>query len=122
MRKLTMAALAGVMVAGGALASCASDPYYDGYSVSSMGRYDPYYDRSYYGPVYRPGYAYDPGAGLAASVLGSLLGTGYADVPHDRYGPNPHGMIAPDGHRIRCSLRRSYDRMYNAYVTRRVCR
>ena len=119
MRKLAWAALAGVMAAGG-LAACASDPYYDGYSVS---RYDPYYDRYYYGPAYRPGYAYDPGAGLAASVLGSLLGTGYAaDVPYDRYGPNPHGMIAPDGHRIRCSLRRTYDRGFNAYVTRRVCR
>ena len=126
MRKLTMAALAGLMVAGGAIAGCASDPYYDGYASSryTSNRYDPYYDRNYYGPVDRPGYTYDSGASVAASVLGSLLGTGsyYGDVPHDRYGPNPHGMRAPDGHRIRCSLRRSYDRYYGATVTRRVCR
>jgi hypothetical protein len=125
MRKLTMAALAGLMVAGGAIAGCASDPYYDGYASTgyrtyAATRYDPYFDRYYYGPVARPGYTYD--ATIGASVLGSLLGTGYyGDVPVDRYGPNPEGMRAPDGHRIDCSLRRSYDRALGAYITRRVC-
>ena len=120
MRKLTLAALAGCVMAGGAIAGCASDPYYDSYAAT---RYDPYYDRGYYGPAYRPGYSYDSSASVAASILGSLFGgSAYGDVPYDRYGPNPHGMIAPDGHRIRCNLRRTYDRGYDAYVTRRVCR
>ena len=115
MRKLTLAALAGVIVGGGALAGCASDPYYDYASR------DPYYDRYYYGPVYAPGAVYTaPTVGL--SVLGPLIGSEYNRVPVDRYGPNPEGFIAPDGHRINCSLRRTYDPVYGARVTRRVCR
>lgn len=116
MRKLTLAALAGATVAGGALAGCASDPYYDYASR------DPYYDRGYHGPVYAPGYAYSDSS-VALSVLGSLIGDPYVSrVPVDRYGPNPHGMIAPDGHRITCRLRTSYDSYYGGRITRRVCR
>jgi hypothetical protein len=119
MRKLTLAALAGVTVAGAALAGCASDPYYDSYAWN---RTDPYYDQAYYGPVYRPGYVYAPGT-VGASVLGSLLGAyDYAAVPYDQFGPNPDGLRAVDGHRIRCTLRTRYDSFYNARVTRRECR
>lgn len=122
MRKVTMTALAGLMLAGGVVAGCASDPYYNDYAWN---RTEPYYDNAYYGPVYHPGYVYDrSGSSVAASVLGSLLGGSYdyAAVPVDQFGPNPSGMIAPDGHRIRCTLRTRYDNVYNARVTRRECR
>lgn len=119
MRKLTIAALAGAMLAGGALTGCASDPYYNDYAWNNR---DPYYDRGYYGPIYRPGYE-PSGSSVALSVLGSLLAPDYAGrVPVDAYGPNPNGMIAPDGHRIRCRLQTRYDGYYGARVTRRVCR
>lgn len=131
MRKLTLAALAGLTIAGAGLAGCASDPYYDGPSSRyasnryAANRYDPYYDSGYYGPAYRPGYTYDNSAGsVALSVLGSLLGTrdDYGRVPVDQFGPNPDGMIGPDGHRIRCRLKTSYDSYYRQRITRRVCR
>jgi hypothetical protein len=96
-----------------------------------------YSNGGYYAP---PGYAYpNTGyygnsngslAGIAGAVLGSVLGTGYAGgygpgyggVPHDQYGPDPNGMIGPDGRRIKCKLKRSYDRYYGGYVTRRECK
>jgi hypothetical protein len=120
MRTTTLAALAGLTLAGGALAGCASDPYYNDYAWN---RPDPYYADAYYGPVYRPGYVYAPGS-IGASVLGGLLGGAYdyGTVPADRYGPNPDGMIAADGHRIRCTLRSRYDSRYGARVMRRECR
>ena len=64
MRKFSLVALAGIAAAGAAVSGCASDPYY---AENGWSRPDPYYDRGYYGPVYRPGYAYDPSA---ASVAG----------------------------------------------------
>ena len=123
MRKLTIAALAGATIAGGALAGSAAAQPYDYYPRS----YDPYYDRGYYtGPVYTREYYGDrSGAAAALSVLGALLGSGtsyYDRVPVDRFGPNPHGMRAPDGHRIRCHLRRTWDPYYGGRITRRVCR
>ena len=33
-------------------------------------------------------------------------------VPFDRYGPDPNGMIAPDGHRIKCKLQDDYGYRY----------
>jgi hypothetical protein len=39
----------------------------------------------------------------------------------DRYGPDPNGMIGPDGRRIKCKIKRTYDRYYGGYVSRREC-
>jgi hypothetical protein len=118
MRTLTLAALAGLTLAGGALAGCAT--YDDDYAWNTR---DAYYAQGYYGPVYHPGYVYDSSS-IGASVLGSLFGGAYdyATVPADQFGPNPDGLIAADGHRIRCDLRTRYDSYYNARVTRRYCR
>src|SRR4051812_29135038 len=125
MRKLITAALAGATFAGGfAVAGTANAQYYDRYGN---------YHRSYADEYYRvPPPAQDPyyygrrgGSADALSVLGSVLGLddGYmARVPVDRYGPNPHGLIAPDGHRIRCKLRSGYDSYYRGYVKQRTCR
>lgn len=125
MRKLTIAALAGLTIAGGlGLATSGSAQpyrYYSPYDHSwhytyDRDRYDTYRDRDRYDDD-------DAGSALAGAVLGSLLGgAGYYDsAPVDRYGPDPSGMIAPDGHRIRCHMRTHWDNYRDAYVTRRTC-
>ena len=127
MRKLTIAALAGLTIAGGlGLATSGSAQpyrYYSPYDHSWHYTYDrDRYERYRY--RYHDRDDDDAGAALAGAVLGSLLGsdTGYYDrAPVDRFGPNPAGMIAPDGHRIRCRLRTNWDSYRDAYVTRRAC-
>lgn len=114
-----------------------SQPY--GYTQPQpYGYAQPYgYNQQPYGYT-QPYSSYGSNSGLAAglSVLGSLFGlntsalnyngygysTPYGNVPVDQYGPDPNGMIAPDGHRIKCKLRRSYDSYYRQTVTRRECR
>ncbi|HVI32791.1 hypothetical protein [Phenylobacterium sp.] len=143
MRKLISAAVAGLAMAGGAAVMTstaeaqpygyypAPPAYYGGYnSQPYYGGYNqPYYGNGYNGYYSQPYAGGDPlTAGMAA--LGAALGlntqSGYGGygygVPVDRYGPDPNGMIAPDGHRIKCKLRRTYDSYYRSYVTRRVCR
>lgn len=126
MRKMFGAALIGLTMAGGAvMATSAQAQYY----APAPG----YYDHGYYvapapAPAYvapsyvAPGY-YDPAAAAnAAAALGAVVG-GYVyqpGVPVDRYGPDPNGMIAPDGHRIKCKLHDDYD--YRGHLfTRRDC-
>jgi hypothetical protein len=127
MRKLITAALAGATVAGGVAItqSAAAQPYYygpppaysDPYRYSYPDRYYPYDNR----------YGSSSSAGILGSVLGSVLGLNYGSsfysrVPVDQYGPDPNGMIGPDGRRIKCKLRRNYDRYYGGYVVQRECR
>src|SRR5262245_23155975 len=113
MRKLLSAAIASACLASGAfLAHSATAQPYGYYSPPPY--YDAYRDR-YYRPYvpytpYAPGYAYgyDGSAtalGLGLSALGALLGSDLGGVPVDRYGPDPNGMIALDGHRIKCKIR-----------------
>lgn len=114
MRKMLGAALLGLTVAGGAVmaSSVQAQPY--GYYAPAPG----YYDHGYYvapapvAPVYvAPGTVYADPAAAAAAAIGAAVGA-YAyqpGVPVDRYGPDPNGMIAPDGHRIKCKLRDDYD-------------
>lgn len=133
MRKLLTAALAGATVAGGvAIAqSAAAQPYYYG---PPPGYADPYrysypdrtypYDNRYYDNRYSGS---SSGLGVLGSVLGSVLGLDYGSsfysrVPVDQYGPDPNGMIGPDGRRIKCKLRRTHDSYYGGYVVRRECR
>ena len=135
MRRIISATVAGLAIATGAAAvasTAEAQPYgyyygpptpYGGY-----GAYQRPYDYNRYGQPY--GYqGNDPvAAGMAA--LGAALGLnmgGYGGygygygVPVDRYGPDPNGMIGPDGRRIKCKLRRTYDRYYGGYVSRREC-
>jgi hypothetical protein len=53
------------------------------------------------------------GSAIAPSVLGS--------APFDRYGPNPNGMIAPDGHVIRCKPVTAWSPRAARFVRRREC-
>lgn len=131
MRKMLGAALIGLTVAGGAVfASTAQAQPYGYYYSPAPGYYDngyyrpaptPYYN-GYYGA---PRYDDDSAAGLAGALIGSVLGDGYGSgygpgVRVDRFGPDPNGMIAPDGHRIKCKMRTGYDG-YGRYRTYRQC-
>ena len=130
MRKMMSAAVIGLTALGGAvIASGAQAQPYGYYAPAPSGYYDngyyrpapaPYYNGYYVAPSYR----YNDGTGLAGALIGSLLGPSYASpaVPVDRYGPDPNGMIAPDGHRIKCKLKTRYDSYYRTRVTRRECR
>jgi hypothetical protein len=123
MRKMLGAALLGLTVAGGAVmaSSVQAQPY--GYYAPAPG----YYDHGYYvapapaAPVYvPPGAVYTDPAAAAAAAIGAAVGA-YAyqpGVPVDRYGPDPNGMIAPDGHRIKCKLRDDYDYRGRLYTHR----
>ena len=123
MRKLLVAAAAAATALGGAMiaGSAPAQPY--GYYAPAPAyvapgyRYDEF-GRPYYDDGYRPGYV----APLAGALIGPALANVYGRVPVDRYGPDPNGMIAPDGHRIKCKLRSRYDSYYRGYVTRRECR
>jgi len=141
MRKMANAALAALAAAGALTAFGAAEAqpygYYNGpgygYRYEPPRAYDPY-GRYVPGRPYYNGYDGYPGdssiAGAAGAVLGALLGDGgyagyggygYGAVPYDRYGPDPNGMIGPDGRRIKCKLRSSYDPYYRTNVTRREC-
>jgi hypothetical protein len=105
MRKLLFAAAAGATVLGGAMIAqtVQAQPY--GY---------------YYGPApaYAPGYRYD-------EFGRPYFDDGYrgpaAAMPYDRFGPDPNGMIAADGHRIKCKLQDDWDGRYDRHYTHRVC-
>jgi hypothetical protein len=120
MRMLLVAALAGASALGGVMIAqtATAQPYYapapariyePGYRYDEFGR--PYYDDGY-----RPGYYVEGGA-----VVGPALVEGYARVPVDRFGPDPNGMIAADGHRIKCKLQDDYSARLDRYYTHRVC-
>jgi hypothetical protein len=125
MRKMLGAALIGLSVAGGALIAGGAQAQPYGYYSPAPG----YYDHGYYvapapapAPYYAPGYYDSSAAAAAAAALGAAVG-GYVyqpGVPVDRFGPDPNGMIAPDGHRLKCKLRDDYDGRGRLY-TRREC-
>ncbi|MGZ3377473.1 MAG: hypothetical protein ACXU8S_12825 [Phenylobacterium sp.] len=122
MRKLLLAGVVSATLLGGAAITqtASAQPYVvypgappagePGYRYDAYGR--PYFDDGYRGPAYVP---------EAGSVLGPAIVEAYGRVPYDRYGPDPNGMIAPDGHRIKCKLDDTYDGRLDRYVTRRVC-
>jgi hypothetical protein len=127
MRKLLVATVAGAAVLGGAMVAQAvqAQPY--GYYERVAPYYAPayHYDtygRRYFEDAYGRHYVDDyDGPAIAGSVLGPALVDGYARVPYDRFGPDPNGMIAPDGHRIKCKLQDAWSDRVDRYVTRRVC-
>lgn len=129
MRKMLGAALLGLTVAGGAVIASTAQAQPYGYYAPAPG----YYDHGYYVgpapvapvvPAY-PAPIYDDQAAAAAAsaALGAAIG-GYVMTPAmrvDQYGPDPNGMIAPDGHRIKCKLRSDWDDQTDHYMTRREC-
>ncbi|HEY0436773.1 MAG TPA: hypothetical protein VGC92_09045 [Phenylobacterium sp.] len=122
MRNLLLAAAAGAAALGGAaIAPAVHAQPYDYYrpapAYEPAYRYDDYGRRYDYDEAYRPGYA----APMAGAVIGSTIYDTYGRVPVDRFGPDPNGMIAPDGHRIKCKLRDTWDDRFDRYMTRRVC-
>lgn len=142
MRRMLSALVAGLAVAGGAAAftgGAQAQPYgyygapgYYGYrydpprTYGPTGAYTPYnYYNGYDGYNGYGGYSgYDGygGYGAAGSVLGAALAPeilGHA--PYDEYGPDPNGLVAPDGHQIKCKLIDNWDSYRNAYVKRRQC-
>jgi hypothetical protein len=131
MRTMLSAAVIGLTALGGAvIAGGAQAQPYGYYAPAPSGYYDSY---GYYhpAPVYNgysgpPSYSYYNGDGsdasLAGALIGSLVGPSYGGaVPVDRYGPDPNGMIAPDGHRIKCKLTTGYDSRWRGYHTYREC-
>jgi len=142
MRKTLCALVAGLAVAGGAAViagAAAAQPYgyyvapgYYGYRYAPPrvydydGRYTPYGYYNGYSGSYGSGYFgnsyYGSSAGLAGALLGAVIAPEVLGrAPSDQYGPDPNGMIAPDGHRIKCKLRNAYDSYSGGYVTRREC-
>ncbi|MDB5450973.1 MAG: hypothetical protein JWQ52_2101 [Phenylobacterium sp.] len=148
MRNLLTAALAGASVLGSlALVQTAQAQPYDGYdrpapgyaapSYGAPGYYDSYgnyhrydqpptaytpYNGYYASPGPGPGYDDSGAAAIAGSALGAAIGGyAYGGPPADELGPDPNGMIAPDGHRIKCKNRSDWDDYRHAYVTRRLC-
>ena len=118
MRKLLVAAAAGASVLGGAMIAQAvqAQPYVVAppvYTAAPAYHYDAYgrlvYDPAYAAPV------------VGGAVLGPPLAAVGAAVPFDEYGPDPNGMIAPDGHRIKCKLTDDWDSRFDRYTTHRVC-
>jgi hypothetical protein len=118
-----LAVLAGAAALGGA-AHAQPYGYYRGYGDYAY-RYAPPviygYDGRYTPYAFYNGYDY-AGIAVGGAQLGSTMGYVYAPgTPYDRYGPDPNGMMAPDGHRIKCKLTTFYDGLYGRYVTRREC-
>ena len=106
MRKLLVAAAAGASVLGGAMIAqtVQAQPYYAPAPAYVAPAY--HYDR--WGRlVYDAPRAYVPPV-VEGALIGPALADAYGEVPFDRYGPDPNGMIARDGHRIKCKLTDEY--------------
>jgi len=122
MRKMLGAAVIGLTALGGAVIASGAQAQPYGYYSPPAG----YYDNGYYrpAPAYNGYYrtpAYGDPAALAGALIGSVVDPAYGrGVRVDRFGADPNGMIAPDGHRIKCKLRTGSD-SYGRYRTFREC-
>jgi hypothetical protein len=136
MRTKIGVALAGLTVAaGGAMIAGAAQAQTYYYNPPPAYYYNPppstYYAPAprYVAPAYgAPSYYGAPAysaPGLAGAVIGTILGADafstVPGVPVDRYGPDPNGMMAPDGHRIKCKLQNGWDSYRERYMTQRQC-
>jgi hypothetical protein len=131
MRKMLTAAVASLAVAGAAavIAGAAqAQPY--GYYTSDgyyAYRYDPPRAYDAYGNYLPYGYyngynGYTTDTALGAAILGAVIAPSIVGhAPVDRFGPDPNGMVATDGHVIKCKLVTGYDSYLGRYGTRREC-
>ena len=121
MRKLLLAAAAGATALGGAAIAGAvqAQAYYVAPAPAYVPAQPAYHYDAYGRLVYDPPVV-DPYV-TGAAVIGPPIARAMGAVPFDEYGPDPNGMIAADGHRIKCKLRDDYDGRFDRYMTRRVC-
>ena len=112
MHKLLLAAAAGTCLLGGAIVAQTAQAQPYGYAYVPAPAY--HYDG--YGRL-----VYDSPYGVAGAVIGAPIARAYGAVPYDQFGPDPNGMIAADGHRIKCKLTDNWDDRFDRYVTHRVC-
>ncbi len=126
MRKMLCAMAAG-LAAIAAAARGQPTGYYPGPNASYAYRYAPpraygpsgdytpetYYSGydTYYGQEGR--WVAPPGAAAAEAAI--------EHAPRDAYGPDPNGLVAPDGHRIKCKLVGDWSSYAGRHVTRREC-
>lgn len=105
MRKLLLAGATGAALLGGAMVvhGAAAQPY-GAYRAA---------------PAIEPGYRFD--AYGRPYFEDRSAPYSYASVPYDSFGPDPNGMFAADGHRLKCKLDDSYDGELGRYIVRRVC-
>jgi hypothetical protein len=120
MRKLLFAAAAGATVLGGAMIAGAvqAQPYYVAPAPAYVAPGPAYHYDAYGRLVYDPAYGAPV---VGGAVIGPPLAGAVGAVPFDRYGPDPNGMIAADGHKIKCKLTDDYDDRFGRYMTHRVC-
>jgi hypothetical protein len=131
LRTLTLL-IVGLTVAGIALAAKAQPfGYYPGPSPAYAYRYEP--PRAY-GPDgqdtgfrYFNGYDGFNGSSTVAPPLitawnPALPAPTLGAVPTDVFGPNPGGMVGPDGRRIHCQVVGRWSAIWGRYVGQRECR
>lgn len=129
----TLTALAAGLAMMGAAAQAQPYGFHPSpWSADYAYRYDPPraygYDGRYTPYSYGNGYdGYNGGDASAAAGLGGvLLGAAMTPdilgrAPYDRFGPDPNGMVGPDGRAIKCKLTNRYDSYYGRHMTRREC-
>jgi hypothetical protein len=124
MRRILSAAAMGLVLTGAARAQPYG--YYPGPGAEYAYQYAPPraygYDGGYTPYSYYNGYDwyYPSGYASAGPLPGPTLGPDVLiRAPRDRWGPDPNGVRAPDGHRIKCKLVESWTGY--GYTTRREC-
>lgn len=112
LKKLALAAMVAVLIPAAATAQ----PWYRRYDDRDHG---PYYGRD-------RGHDYDDDDRYERSYRDQPYG-GW-DEPYvrghpayDQYGPDPNGLRAPDGHRLKCKLVDEWNGYYGQYIRRRAC-
>jgi hypothetical protein len=112
LKKIFLAAMVAALIPAAAVAQPGAQPYGD----PSQGAY--YGDRGpYYGDDgrYPRAYADTPyGYGVTPYVRGHLA--------YDQYGPDPNGLRAPDGHRLKCKVKKGCDDYSGERIKHRECR
>lgn len=112
LKKLALAALAATLIPAAALAQPWAQPYGDRSPQAYYGDRGPYY---YGDDRYARSYPDAP--------------YGYESVPYvrghpafDQYGPDPNGLRAPDGHRLKCKIVKGWDDYDGQRIKHRKCK
>jgi len=112
LKKLALAALVATLIPAAAIAQPWAQPYGDQSRGAYYGDREPYYgDDGRYQRSY-PDTPYPYGA--VPYVRGHPA--------YDQYGPDPNGLRAPDGHRLKCKVKKGWDDYYGERIKHRECR